>query len=88
LGGLLEPHENQKCAQNNWEDMEKKKRKQKLIIGVWLSFSPFIASNMIFKKKERTCDISYYITLGDIHQNVKGQIQNSMVPKSLYLLDG
>jgi len=27
LGGLLELHENQKCAQNNWEDMEEKKRK-------------------------------------------------------------
>jgi hypothetical protein len=58
LGGLLELHENQKCAQNNWEDMEEKKRKEKPLIGIWLSFSPFITSNMTFKKKERTCDIS------------------------------
>jgi hypothetical protein len=34
LGGLLEPHENQKSAQNNWEDMEDKKTKQKLFIGI------------------------------------------------------
>jgi hypothetical protein len=58
LGGLLELHENQMCAQNNWEDMEEEKRKEKLLISIWLSFSPFIASNMTFKRKERTCDIS------------------------------
>jgi hypothetical protein len=58
LGGLLELHENQKCAQNNWEDMEEKKRKEKPLIGILLSFPPFITSNMTFKKKERTCDIS------------------------------
>jgi hypothetical protein len=58
LGGLLELHENQRCAQNNWEDIEEDKRKPEPFIAIWLSFSPFIASNMTFKKKEKTCDIS------------------------------
>jgi hypothetical protein len=34
LGDLLELHENQRCAQNNWEDMEEEKRKQKLLIAI------------------------------------------------------